>query len=118
MNEAQLTAIIATIALVLLSFGVAYALLIYYRPFGRGWTWASVVLGVAITEILIWQAIFAYVDTNGFTKHLFWFEVVGFFLSGGPMIVGQLIKYFVVEPKHNAELEHKHNGPNNSTVAR
>lgn len=79
------------ISIGLLIFGVAYAWLIYHRPFPPGKTWLSVVIGVGATIMCEMAATVITLSYYGL-QHLFWialFPVVTFALTGFPMIIFQ-----------------------------
>lgn len=87
----QLTLGLGMLSSGLLVFGAWYAWYIYHKPFSPKYTWASVFFGVSVTLL-------------GYACYLlfrlpFWMAVeaalaifVAFALTGGPMIVGQLLK--------------------------
>ena len=79
------------VAIALLIFGVGYAALIYWRPFGPGWTWLSVVVGVALTVLGEMSAI-VMVLSHYNLQWLNWialFAPAAFLLTGMPMIISQ-----------------------------
>ena len=75
-------------------FGVGYAILIYHRPFPPGWTWLSVVVGVAFTGILEIIAILITLISLDLARY-WWiasYPLIAYILTGLPMITGQEIK--------------------------
>lgn len=79
------------IAIVLLVFGIGYAVLIYYRPFAPGWTWASVVIGDAFTDVGTSVALMVTLAALGLLD-LWWLALYPFaahLLTGLPMIIFQ-----------------------------
>lgn len=91
----QLIWTLAAIGTALLIFGAAYAVYIYHKPFPPGWTWASVLIGVGITEAGIVFATLATLDHLGLLQY-WWFityPVAAYAITGGAMIVGQVWKH-------------------------
>jgi hypothetical protein len=81
----------------LLSFGLGFAVFIYFRPFKPGWTWASVMIGVGVTILVEAAAIYtALAETGGLAPAgLPYTSWVAFAETGLPMIGGQLLKAWV-----------------------
>lgn len=82
------------IAIVLFGLSLAYAVLIYHRPFPSGWTWASVVIGNLIEDIAQTLAILATLTAVG-RLDLWWmslFPISADAIAGTPMIVFQIKK--------------------------
>lgn len=78
-----------SICAVLLLFGMIYAYVIADKPFPPKWTWASVAIGDFVTDFgsgaILWLL----------THNLF-LAILPFIchgLTGGPMIIGQLVKH-------------------------
>jgi hypothetical protein len=103
MIEITLSLTLTLTALVLLIFGIMYAILIYHRPFHYHWTWGAVVIGVLVTEMGIWFAIIVTVLAAGFNWWIIAYPVVGYAITGIPMIFGQFIKY-ILERRDNEYL--------------
>lgn len=102
----NLREILGLVALVLLGFGVLYAAIIYYRPFPPGWTWVSVVVGDLVNDFGVGAAILATVVSAGYWE-LWWMALlpaVGHILDGGPMIVGQILKW-AAQKRRNRKLD-------------
>ena len=86
--------ILGAIGLALLVIGASYAALIYHSPAPPGWTWISVVVGDAVTDLGMMFAIFVilvYLDALHLWP-LFFVPPVAHLLTGGPMIAGQVLK--------------------------
>jgi hypothetical protein len=86
---------------VILLFGIFYSILIYWRPFPPGLTWLSVVIGDLVTDMGS-TLVLVLILTNLQPDYL-WLALVPFgmhVLTGGPMIVGQVLKHFN-QKRHN-----------------
>lgn len=80
---------IVLIAFVLFIFGGIYAILIAIRPFKPSLTWLSVLFGDLVTDVGSWAILLLitgnlYVALIPFMCHI---------LTGGPMILGQVLKH-------------------------
>lgn len=103
----ELREALITIALVLFTFGFGYAVIIYRHPFSTGWTWLSVLIGDAVNDIAVSAAIVVTLGAFGQLEQLWWmafFPVAGHALDGGPMVVGQIIKW-LSQKRRNAALD-------------
>lgn len=103
----ELREVLMVIALVLLTFGICYTVIIYQHPFSTGWTWLSVFVGDLVNDLCVTAAIIATLGAFGLLERLWWmaaFPVAGHILDGGPMIVGQIIKW-VAQKRRNRELD-------------
>jgi len=103
MNNTYIT-ILAITAVTFLT-GNAYAIKIALRPFPDHLTWLSVVVGDAFTDLAMSALIWTYTGSV-------WLALIPWCthaLTGGPMIVGQIIKYRFfqqeVEKRNNQEEE-------------
>lgn len=76
---------------ILLIFGIVYAILIARKPFPPKWTWVSVTIGVGITCFGIGEILWIFTGNYFLT----FVPIIGFALTGGPMIVGQITKHIL-----------------------
>lgn len=100
------------IAASVIVLGVGYALLIYYRPFPVEWTSVSVVIGVILTEVPAWFAIYLiliYLNLG----HLWWLPLItiaAYLITGGPQILIERMKYKQTREKNSEILSRVDNG--------
>lgn len=88
--------LLALISIVLLIFGISYAVYIYHWPAAAGWTWLSVFIGAGFTLIGEAAAILVILAFSGLLLDYWYIALAGpvaFSYTGLPMIVGQVIKY-------------------------
>lgn len=92
-------------AIIILGFG--YALLIYYRPFPVEWTSVSVIIGVILTEIPAWFAIYLILVYFGLA-HLWWLPLItagAYLVTGGPQFLVERMKHKRNDEKNNRILK-------------
>ena len=86
------------IVLVLIVTGASYAALIYHSPPPYGWTWVSVVVGDAFTDLGMSGALFiGMIYLFGLDMALagWWLVIIpeiAHICTGVPMVVGQIMK--------------------------
>jgi len=97
------------ISLAMLIFGILYAYYIAIKPFKSRSTWVSVVIGDACTDI--GTSLLIYTLTHDILTSIM--PIYGHFLTGIPMILGQILKHKFLDYDNKTILAIYRNGGTN-----